>query len=156
MRRTLIGLLVLVLVPAGCTADQSSPIDPQAKASPARSPSQIGEPMSFTDADALVNKLNSIGVSCEPFEKGNRYSRRDRPRREPAIPHRDAAVCRLSNGAWLSVMIVRDAQRTFDKHFAGSHGPSYQLYGTTWMMIVPNTAPPEVVEQIRTHLHAKG
>lgn len=156
MRRSLIALLLVGPLLVACTGDDAAPPTSQPQASPQETTAEISNSRSFADADSLVNELNDIGVACEPFKKGSRDARRARTSRGPAIPHRDATVCQLSNGAWMSVLIVRDGQEAFDKYFAMSHGPSYQLYGETWLLIVPNTAPAGVVDEIRSEFEAKG
>ncbi|MDP9222453.1 MAG: PASTA domain-containing protein, partial [Actinomycetota bacterium] len=91
---------------------------------------------SFRSADAWIRALNHQGVVCTPDTVA---------KMGPRIAHQDEGTCQLEDGSRVVVLIVRDARKTYERHFAGAHGPHYFLYRANWLAIVNDTAPANVV-----------
>jgi hypothetical protein len=72
------------------------------------------------------------------------------------IPKQDAAACRFSNGVPLSVLIVRNGEATYERHFGGARGPFYYLWGPTWFVIAPLGTPQQALETLRDEFGAVG
>lgn len=72
------------------------------------------------------------------------------------IPNQGAAVCEFNNGTPLFVLIVRNGEDTYERHFGRQAGPNIYLRGPTWIMITSLTIPLEAKDVIRRDLGAAG
>ncbi len=102
----------------------------------------------YQDPLLLVSELNeqlrkagAPGCSMKTPNLKTGYARK--------IPNQGAAVCKFSDGIPLFVLIVRNGEETYERHFSSAHGPNVYLRGPTWIMITPHTAPPEALAEIR-------
>jgi hypothetical protein len=99
----------------------------------------------FPSASAWIRALNRRGIACSPVRNIG-----------PQIGHQDAEGCRLSDGSLLTVLIVKNAKRAYQNHYAGSYGPTYHFFRANWVVNVPNTAPAKAVVVIRQSFGASG
>ena len=65
------------------------------------------------------------------------------------IRNRSTAACRFSDGAPLVVYVVRNGQKTFERHFAYQRGPSYHLFGPDWVAEAYISTPDAALEVLR-------
>jgi hypothetical protein len=135
------ALLLCALFPTACESSEPSP---------ATSVEETGTPP-YEDPAALVDDLNEhlskAGVSeCAMKDPDLQTSYAAR------IPNAGAAVCEFDNGAPLYVLIVDNGEATYERHLGRQFGPNHYLWGPTWVLITPNSAPPEALASIREDL----
>ena len=72
------------------------------------------------------------------------------------VPNQGAAVCEFDDGTPLYVLIVRNGESTYKRHFGRQFGPNIYLRGPTWILITSITAPSDALRVIREELGATG
>lgn len=141
----LLGTLVLAVI--GCDETTTASRPPEADR-----PEATSETASSGEAALLLENLNtrlipSHRCTDEP-DLAASYEER--------IRNRDTAACRFSNGSPLVVYVVRNGQKTYERHFAYQRGPSYFLHGPTWVVIADLMTPREALDVLRDDLGATG
>jgi hypothetical protein len=92
----------------------------------------------FQNPDDWIRALNEQGVRCRSFHA-----------KAPLPAQAEQGNCRLNNGDILTVLIVNDGKRYFEKNFSGRHGPTRFFYRDNWVVAGPLSIPPETIKAIR-------
>ena len=137
----LLGTLVLAV--AGC--DETTPERDRAEAPP--------ESTGSGEAGLLLEDLNERLAPSRRCSDDAPYLAANYAE---MIPNRDTAACRFSDGSPLVFYAVRSGKRTYERHFAYQRGPSYHLYGPTWIVVAHILAPREALDVLRDDLGATG
>jgi hypothetical protein len=104
-------------------------------------------PRHFKSAGELIQSLNQAGVTCKPAMH---------PGVGPQIAGAIPGACTLSNGDRLSVLIVPNAAQAYQSQFAKVQLTGHVLYGANWVVIAPDSAPPQALQTIRDSFHGRG
>jgi hypothetical protein len=104
-------------------------------------------PHRFKSAGAWIQALNQDGVTCKPAQHPGIDG--------PEIARSQPAVCQLSNGDRLTVLIVDNAAQAYHNQFQLQQSARV-LYGANWLVIAPNTTPAQTIQTIRHSFHAHG
>lgn len=147
--KTWVLLLLVGLLLCGCETSQK-PVAAPSVTETLAAPS----PQSYDDPTLLVEDLNQhlelAGVPpCimkDPdLDRG--YAK--------TVPNRGAALCRFTDGTTLFILIVKNGEATYERHFDRQFGPNTYLWGPTWLLIT-SMPPADVSEVIRRDLGASG
>lgn len=142
----LLGILVVAV--AGCDEINTPSGPPQSDRAEAPS-----ETVSSAEASLLLEDLNG---RLRPSRRCDNDAPHLAASYAERIPNRGTAACRFSNGSPLVIYIVRSGQKTYERHFAYQRGPSYFLYGPTWVVIAHLLTPREALDVLRDDLGAIG
>jgi hypothetical protein len=142
-KRALVALVISLIALAACENSSTSGAE---DLSP-----DLGKKGAYQDAELLIHDLNDhlrrAGVSeCAmknpDLETG--YAER--------IPNEGASVCEFNDGTPLYVLIVRNGEATYKRHFGRQFGPNVYSWGPTWVLITSSSAPYEARTEIPPRL----